>query len=63
MMIYVIRVKIFDVLIMNRAESMTSMDRITQLVDESEEKRKKGNLQWIKKRSTEEKLSSPKTVH
>ena len=48
MMIYVIRVKPFDVLIINRTDSMTSMDRITQLVDESEEKRKKGDLQEIK---------------
>ena len=48
MLIYVIRVKPFDVLIINRIESMTSMDRTSQLVDESNEKRKKGDPQEIK---------------
>ena len=44
MMKFVIRVKHFDVLIINRTENMTSLDCITQLVDESEVNRKKGDL-------------------
>ena len=63
MMIYVIRVKLFDVLIINRIESMTSMDRTTQLVEESKEKRKKGDPQEIKNPSSEEKPSSLKSDH
>ena len=55
---FVIRVKHFDVLITNRTENMTSVDCITQLVDESEVNRKKGDLQLRKKPSSEEQLSS-----
>ena len=40
---YVIRVKPFDVLIINRIKSMTSVDCTTQLVDDSEVNRKKGD--------------------
>ena len=42
MMIYVIRVKRFDVLNINRIEGMTSVDCATQLVDECQVKRGKG---------------------
>ena len=42
MMIYVIQIKPFDVLIINRNESMTSVDCTTQLVDECQVKRGKG---------------------
>ena len=55
---FVIRVKHFDVLITNRTENMTSVDCITQLVDESEVNRKNGDLQLRKKPSSEEQLSS-----
>ena len=58
MMKIVIRVKHFDVLIINRTENMTSVDCITQLVDESEVNRKKGDLQLEKEPSSEEELSS-----
>ena len=37
-----IRVKHFDVLIKNRMTIMTSADRATQLVDECQDKRRKG---------------------
>ena len=43
MMKFVIRVKHYDVLITNRTENMTLVDCITQLVDESEVNRKKGD--------------------
>ena len=58
----VIWVKHFDVLIINRTENMMSVDCITQLVDESEVNRKKGDLQLRKEPSSEEELSSWKTV-
>ena len=44
----VIRVKHYDVLITNRTENMTLVDCITQLVDESEVNRKKGDPQLKK---------------
>ena len=50
----VIRVKPFDVLIINRSENMTSVDCITQLGNESEVNRKKGDPELRKKPSTEE---------
>ena len=40
---FVIRIKHFDVSIMNRNENMTSADGIIQLDNESEVNRKKGN--------------------
>ena len=40
---YVSRVKPIDVLIVYRTENMTSVDCITQLVDDSEVNRKKGD--------------------
>ena len=63
------RVKPFDVLIKNRMTIMTSADRATQLVDESQVKRRKGwpttdkNHQQritavLRNSSTEEKLPS-----
>ena len=55
---FVIRVKRFDVSIINRTENMTSVDCITQLVDESEVNRKKGDLQLKKEPSSKEELSS-----
>ena len=58
MMKYVVPVKPFDVLNINRTENMTSVDCITQLVDESEVHRKKGDPQLTKEPSTEEELSS-----
>ena len=58
MMKFAIRVKHFDVLIINRTENMTSVDCITQLVDESEVNRKKGDFQLRKEPSSEEELSS-----
>ena len=42
MMIYVIRVKPFDVLIINRNEGITSVDCTTQLAYECQVKRGKG---------------------
>ena len=42
---FVIRVKHYHVLITNRTENMTLVDCITQLVDESEVNRKKGDPQ------------------
>ena len=45
MMKFVIWVKHYDVLITNRTENMTLVDCITQLVDESEVNRKKGDPQ------------------
>ena len=51
---FVLRVKPFDVLIINKTENMTSVDCITQLVDESEVNRKKGDPQLRKEPSTEE---------
>ena len=41
-MIYEIRVKPFDVLIINGVASLTSVDRATQLVEQCQVKRKKG---------------------
>ena len=41
MMMYVIRVKPFDVLIIKRIENMTSVDCAAQLVDECQVKRGK----------------------
>ena len=55
---YVIRVKPLDVLITNRTKNMTLVDCITELVDESEVNRKKGDPQLRKEPSTEEELSS-----
>ena len=48
MTIYVIRIKPFDVLFINRIDRMTSTVRSTQLVNESEEKWKKGDPQETK---------------
>ena len=59
MMNILIRVKHFDVLIINRTENMTSVNCITQLVDESEVNRKKGDLQLRKEPSSEEKNRHP----
>ena len=42
MMIYEIQVKPFDVLIENRIANVTSVDCVTQLVDECRVKRRKG---------------------
>ena len=39
MMIYEIRVKPFDVMIINRIANMTSVDGVTQLVEECQVKR------------------------
>ena len=58
MMKFVIRFKHFDVLIINRTENMTSVDCITQLVDQSEVNWKKDDLQLRKEPSSEEELSS-----
>ena len=55
MMNILIRDKHFDVLIINRTENMTSVDCITQSVDESEVNRKKSDLQLRKEPSSEEK--------
>ena len=55
---YVIRVKPFDVLIIKRTENMTLVDCITQLVDEFEVNRKKGDPQLRKQPPTEEELPS-----
>ena len=48
MMKFVFRVKHYDVLITNRTENMTLVDCISQLVDESEVNRKKGDPQLKK---------------
>ena len=58
MMKFAIRVKHFDVFIINRTEDMTSVDCITQLVDESKVNRKRGDPQQKKEPSTQKKLSS-----
>ena len=55
---YVIRFKPFDVLIVNRTKDMTSVDRITQLVDESKVNRKRGDPHRKREPSPEEKLST-----
>ena len=59
---FVFRVKHFDVLIINRTENMTSMDCITQLGNESEVNRKRGDPQLKKEPSPEQKLPSWKAV-
>ena len=56
MMKFVFRVKHFQVLIIYRTENMTSVDCITQLIDESEVNRKKGDLQLRKEPSSGEDL-------
>ena len=56
MMIYKIRVKPFDVLIINRIAKMTSVDCTPQLVDEGQEKRRKSVLQLTEEPSSEGKL-------
>ena len=45
---HVIRVKPFDLLIINKTENMKSVDCITQLVNESEVNREKGDPQLRK---------------
>ena len=57
------RDKSFDVLTKNKITNMTSVEWATQLVDESEVKRRKGWPTTDKKRSSEEHLPSCKTVH
>ena len=57
-MIYEIRVKPFDVLIINRIASMTSVDCTTQLSTNVRSNEGKGDPQQTKKPSTEGKLSS-----
>ena len=52
-MIYKMRVKPFDVLIINRIANMTSVDCTTQLVDEGLVKRRKGWPIFDKKPSSE----------
>ena len=53
MMICETRVEPFDVLIKKRMTNMTSVDCITQLVDETEVNRKEGDTQWRKRTSSE----------
>ena len=59
---FVIRVKHFDVSIINRTENMTSVDCITQLGNEFEVNRKKGDPQLKEQPRPEVQLSSWKTV-
>ena len=54
---FVIRVKHYDVLITNRTWNMMLVDCITQLVDESEVNRKKGDPQLKRKTSSDEKTA------
>ena len=49
---FVIQVKHFEVLIKIRTENMTSVDCITQMVDESEVNGEKGDLQLRKEPSS-----------
>ena len=58
MMKFVIRVKHFDVSIINRTESVTTVDCITQLVDESEVNRKKSDPEWKEEPPPEQELPS-----
>ena len=58
MMKFVNRVKHFDALVIKRTENMTTVGCITQLVDESEVNRKKGDPQLKEEPSTGEGLSS-----
>ena len=54
MLIYVFRVKPFDVLIKNRMANMTSLACATQLVDDVRSNEGKGDPQLTKEPSTEE---------
>ena len=51
---FVIRVKHFDVLLLNRTENLTSVDCIAQLVNESEVNRRKGDPKRKKEPRREE---------
>ena len=56
MMKFVIWVKHFDVSIINRTENVTTVDCITQLVDEAEVNGRKGDPGWKEEPPPEQEL-------